>query len=72
MATGDVRITRANGGWRVDLEGSTRAQWVFATQAEAWDAGRAMARRMNVEAVLYGRDGRIREVYGPGSRAVPR
>ena len=71
MASGDVRVRRVSGSWRVDLEGSQRAQGTFTTQSEAWIAGKAIARRKQVGAVLFGRDGRIREVRAPDMRQTP-
>ena len=48
-------------GWRVEEEGSSRASSTHKTQAAAWKAGRSAARRSKSEALLHGRDGKIRE-----------
>jgi hypothetical protein len=62
MAEGDVHVWRGNTGWRVTIEGSQRrAQSTHATQADAWEAGKQIARRKRCDAILHGRDGRIRE-----------
>jgi hypothetical protein len=58
----DVHVVQGkNGGWQVRLEGSTRAQSTYNTQAEAVQAGRAIARRNESELLIHGRDGKIRD-----------
>lgn len=61
MATGDIHVIPGETGWRVEAEGSSRARSTHATQAEAWKAGKAAAKRAKSEAILHGRDGQIRE-----------
>lgn len=62
MAHRDVHVMAGySGGWRVQLEGSTRAQWVYPTQGMAWEAAKQMARAKKVGAYLHGRDGQIRK-----------
>jgi hypothetical protein len=72
MAQGDVHVSQGGKGWEVKVEGSSRARSSHATQAEAWKAGKQVARRAKCEAFLHGRDGKIREgnTYGhdPGRR----
>jgi Uncharacterized protein conserved in bacteria (DUF2188) len=53
-------------GWAVTPEGASRPSAVFKTQGEAWEKAKAMARKERSEAVLHGRDGRVRErtAYG--------
>jgi hypothetical protein len=45
---------------------------VFRTQGQAWEKAKAIARRERSEAVLHGKDGRIRErnTYGHDPRSV--
>ena len=53
-------------GWAVQADGDSAPLAVFKTQGEAWERAKAVARRERSEAVLHGRDGRIRErnAYG--------
>jgi Uncharacterized protein conserved in bacteria (DUF2188) len=55
-----------DGEWIVEREGASRASSRHRTQAEADEGGRAVARREQVELIVHGRDGRIRqrESYG--------
>ncbi|WP_081781018.1 DUF2188 domain-containing protein [Sulfitobacter noctilucae] len=57
---------RSDGQWAVQTEGSERAASLHATQAEAWDSARGLARSRGSEAFLQGRNGQIRErnTYG--------
>lgn len=61
MANGDVHISKSRTGWEVKVEGTARARSTHDTQAQAWKAGREVARRAKAEAFLHGRDGKIRE-----------
>ena len=53
-------------GWAVRSDGAAAPLAIFRTQGEAWERAKAVARRERSEAVLHGRDGRIRErnAYG--------
>jgi hypothetical protein len=44
----------------------------FKTQGQAWEKAKAIARRERSEAVLHGRDGRVRErnTYGHDPRST--
>jgi hypothetical protein len=57
--------------WAVKEEGESAPFALFKTQGQAWEKAKAIARRERSEAVLHGKDGRIRErnTYGhdPGS-----
>ncbi len=66
MADTDYWVTKHEEGWQVKREGGERATAVYATQAEAWDRARDLARGTRGEAYLCGEDGRIRErnTYG--------
>jgi hypothetical protein len=57
---------RQDGKWESKREGSDRASKVTETQAEAWDFSRSKAKELGSEAILKGRDGKIRErnTYG--------
>ena len=66
MPKGDIHVVQSDRGWRVEAEGSSRARSTHPTQAEAWKAGKQAAKRAKSEAILHGRDGKIRDrnTYG--------
>jgi hypothetical protein len=57
--------------WAVKEEGASAPVAVFRTQGQAWERAKAIARRERSEAVLHGKDGRIRErnTYGADPRS---
>ena len=67
---GDVHVVPSDRGWRVEVEGSNRARSTHAKQNEAWKAARDVARTNNSEALLHGRNGKIRQrsTYGNDPR----
>ena len=71
MAAYEVLVRPLASGWQVELNGLPPC--IFPSQALAWKAAKALARQRAIEAVLYGRDGQVREVHGPGThRAASR
>ena len=56
--------------WAVKEEGGRTPVATFRTQGQAWERAKAIARRERSEAVLHGKDGRIRErnTYGADPR----
>ena len=58
--------------WAVKEEGAATPIATFKTQGQAWEKAKAIARRERSEAVLHGKDGRIRErnTYGHDPRSV--
>lgn len=58
-------------GWAVRGAGSQKATKVFATQAEAIERGREIARNQRSELLIHGRDGRIREKSTCGRDRYP-
>jgi hypothetical protein len=70
-AGGDVHVVPSEKGWKVEVEGSSRARSTHATQAEAARAGREIARRNKSELLVHGRNGQIRDrhTYGRDPRA---
>lgn len=62
---------RPDGRWNVIREGADRASSVHDTQAEAEGRGRPIARDDQVEFLLHGRDGRIRERDSYGNDPYP-
>jgi hypothetical protein len=67
----DVHVVPSDKGWRVEVEGSSRARSTHATQADARRAGRDVARANKSELLVHGRNGQIRErsSYGSDPRA---
>jgi hypothetical protein len=67
---GDVHVVPADKGWRVEVEGSGRAESTHKTQAAAWKKAKQIARKSSSEALLHGRNGRVRErnTYGQDPR----
>ena len=59
--------------WAVKREGTDEPLSTHNTQAEATDAGRAQAKADEVELVIHGQDGQIREKDSEGNdpRDVP-
>ena len=72
MAGGDVHVVRGATGWRIEIEGSKRAQSTHPRQQEAWEGAKQIARRRNSEAYLHGRDAKIRErtTYSADQRRI--
>jgi hypothetical protein len=67
---GDVHVVPSDAGWRVEVEGQSRASGTHTTQSAAWDQARSIAERNQSEALLHGRNGQIRErnTYGHDPR----
>ena len=65
-----LHVRPSEAGWQVELEGRIMSE--FPRQDLAWSAAKALARQFGGEALLYGRDGRVREVWGPGSKRRPK
>jgi len=47
-------------GWAVTEDGAELPCAVFKTQSDAWEKAKALARKERSEALLHGRNGRIR------------
>ncbi len=58
-------------GWAVKREGATRASAVFTTQSDAWSDTRRRARGTEGEALLQGKDGKIRSRNTYGNDPLP-
>ncbi|MGA8689433.1 MAG: DUF2188 domain-containing protein [Methyloceanibacter sp.] len=69
MGTNQHVVAHDN-GWAVEAEGAGAPSAVFKTQSEAWEKAKSIARRERSEALLHGKDGRIRErnTYGADPR----
>lgn len=59
-------------GWVVRKESGSRPAGIYSTQAEAWSEGRRRALGSGGEAVLHGKDGRIRARNLYGTDPAPR
>jgi hypothetical protein len=70
---GDVHVVPGDKGWLVEVEGTgakRRARSNHRTQEAAWKEAKKVARGSKSEALLHGRDGKIRDrnTYGPDPR----
>lgn len=61
MSGRNQHVVPRDGGWAVRGEGNSRDTSHHTTQAEAAEAARDIARRQRSEALIHGRNGRIRE-----------
>jgi len=63
-------VVAHNGGWAVKAEGAQQPTALFKTQSEAWEKAKAIARKERSEALLHGKNGRIRarNTYGHDPR----
>ena len=57
----NLHVVPRTEGWVVRSEGSSRATSVHASQRDAIDAARKIARKEAAEVVIHGKSGRIRE-----------
>ncbi len=59
-------VPNPNGGWDVKRENAKRATKHFDNQSDAYKYAQSIAKNQNSEALLHGRDGKIRarESYG--------
>lgn len=68
---GDIHVMPATGKrWAVDVESTEQSVVFYDTEQEAIDAGKAKASRNQVELLIHGLDGRVRErdMYGRNPR----
>lgn len=63
-------VVPRGGKWAVRRSGASRVTRLFATQPEALEAARDIARRQGTELYIFGRDGRIRERESYGKEPV--
>lgn len=72
MPKKDVHVVpRTDGRWAVERPGADRASSLHETQAEAFEAGRGLARTDHSELFIHGRDGEIRERNSYGNDPYP-
>jgi uncharacterized protein YdaT len=64
-------VVKRDGDWAVRGEGNSRDTSRHATQSEAIDAAKDIARRQQSEVVIHGRDGRIRDKDSYGHDPSP-
>lgn len=64
-------VPNPNGGWDVKGAGNSRATKHTTTQSEAIQIAKDIARNQKSEAVIHGRDGRIRDKDSYGNDPIP-
>lgn len=62
---------RSDGKWAVKKSGSTKASSLHNTQENAWKETRRLARGVGSEAILKGKDGKIRARNSYGNDPYP-
>jgi len=62
----DVHVVPSDKGWRVEVEGQSRASGTHETQQAAWQQAKQIAQPNQSQALLHGRNGQIRKrnTYG--------
>ena len=71
MSKKNIHIVQREDGWAVRRENAERDSSHHNTQAEAIKVGRQTALRQNVEVLIHGRNGRIRERNSYGNDPFP-
>lgn len=71
MARKNQHVVPHQDGWAVKGAGNQRATSVHATQQEAIDSGRNIARNQKSELVIHRPDGRIRDKDSYGNDSFP-
>lgn len=67
-----VSVSKHEKGWQAKVGGNERAYRVCTTQKEAKEQGINLAKKLNAEFTLHGKDGKIREKnsYGNDPREI--
>ena len=71
MSNKGQHVVPSGGKWSVRRAGASRASGVYATQREAIERAKDMARKQQTELYIHGRDGRIRERSSYGGDPFP-
>ena len=71
MKKSNQHVVTHNGGWAVRRENSSRVTESFATQREAINAGREIARNQNSELIIHRPNGQIRDKDSYGNDPFP-
>jgi len=71
MSKKTVHVTPHGDDWQVKKSGNDRASTVTSTQKDAIQVGRDIARDMETELFIHGRDGRIRDRDSYGNDPCP-
>lgn len=71
MSGKNQHVVPHDGGWAVKGAGNSRATSVHATQAEAIQSARGIARNQASELLIHGRNGQIRERDSFGGDPFP-
>lgn len=64
-------VPNPNGGWDVKGEGNSKATRHTDTQREAISIAKDIARNQKSEAVIHGRDGKVRDKDSYGNDPIP-
>lgn len=67
MPNGDIETFHEDGAWHNRVEGHARVNGDHDTKAEAVEAGRELARSLEVEHIIKNEDGQIAERYSYGN-----
>lgn len=71
MSERDIHVVPHPDGWAVKREGAERASSVHERKVDALEAGRALARKDEVELVIHGKDGKIQDSDSYGNDPHP-
>jgi Uncharacterized protein conserved in bacteria (DUF2188) len=71
MPKKDQQVVPSGDRWSVRSAGAARASATYATQREAVDKARSIARNQGTELYIYGKDGRIKERTSYGRDPLP-
>ena len=71
MGVKGQHVVPKGGKWSVRKAGSSRATGTFATQKEAIERAREIAKNQRTELYIHGRDGRIRDRSSFGNDPYP-
>jgi hypothetical protein len=63
---GDVQVVPSAKGWRVEVEGQSRAKGTHETQQAAWQHAKQIAQQNRSEALLHGRKARFASAIRTG------
>ncbi len=71
MKKRNIHVVPHQKGWAIRRENSKRVDKITTTQKEAEDKARELARRDQVELLIHGRNGKIRERDSYGNDPFP-
>lgn len=71
MSKPGQHVVPTGGRWAVRKAGSPKASQTFATQKDAVNRGRTLAKKQKTELYIHGQDGKIRERNSYGNDPHP-